>query len=356
MQCQRNLPDPPGVSVSAFDPSVEPIGLGVRSVQSDAVTGELLDVVTLTRDLGDPDTLESIVRERAADVTPPRGLAPIVGVHRARDGRVEVWSARADGFRLSAVLEWAQARHLATPPGVALTVADRLLESIVALEQQRSGGPGSGHGAIAADQIVLSEAGAITLTDYVYGPALARLHWPRQRLWRRFRIGLPPAAGLARFDHRVDVTQSALVVVALLAGRPMGLDDFPARLGEAIDEAARAGLGDLEPEMRRRIVTWLRAATEVDARGAFRSADAALAALREAVSIPRDGDLLIRRWLRATQGLPDDLDAAGAEPGPGAGRGQGPRGEAEIDELAASAAASGNAGITGRIRGWFGLS
>lgn len=304
------LPEHPGVGISApYDPCVDPPGLGVRTVGSDVTSGELLDVLRVTADLGDPSLVEIGVRARAARFAPVSlaGLSPIARVSRADDGRLEVWSRKADGFRLSAVLEWTEARGLQTPLDVAITVGDRLLAALASLQQADRGTGASGHGAIAVDQVVLAEDGTLTLTDYAFGTVLSGLQLTRDRLWRRFRIAMPPAAGLARFDHRVDVTQAAVVIVALLLGRVPRTDEYPRDVAFLVAEAARRGgasAGHDERDAQERLHAWLRAATELDPRNAFRSAGDARAALAGVFGARPRGPAAVHAWLRAARGLP----------------------------------------------------
>lgn len=303
-----------GTAPESYDPSVEPAGLGVRAIGSDAASGELLDVLRVSPDLGPPAEVEAAVRDRAtrlassAWITPDGdcvgGLSPIARVERAADGRLEVWSRRVEGFRLSAVLEWAEARGVETPLDAALTIGDRLLTSLAALQLADNGAGASGHGAIAVDQVLLSEDGALTLTDYAFGGVLGNLQWTRERMWRRFRIAMPPAAGLARFDHRVDVTQAAVVIAALLAGRVPGTEEYPRDAQAFVGEAVRRAAFDATRDERDRLLAWLRAAAELEPRNAFRSAAAARDALRAALPVYLTGDESARRWLRETRGLP----------------------------------------------------
>ncbi|HEX6323709.1 MAG TPA: hypothetical protein VFZ36_08285 [Vicinamibacterales bacterium] len=282
----------------------DPAGLGVRTIGCDTFSGDLLEVLQPTADLGFPAAIEPLVRERcglfaSASLT---GLAPIVRVGRGFEGRLEVWSRLAEGFRLSAVLEWAEARQVAPRLDAALTIGDRLLASLASLQAVDQAEGASGHGAIAVDQIVVNESGALTLTDYAYGTTLAALQWPREQLWRRFRIAMPPAAGLARFDHRVDVTQAGVVIASLLLGRILTSAEYPGRLGPILAEAVRRSCADVDRRDRDRLAVWLHAATEFDRRSAFQSAARAREALHAALG-PRLNDTEgIAEWLRAARG------------------------------------------------------
>lgn len=294
-------------AVPGYNPYTDPAGLGLRTIGCDTFSGELLEVLRVTPDFGTPAELEPFIRERIRRFERGvlGGLAPVMRLERAFDGRLEVWSRLAPGFRLSAVLEWTEARAAAPSLNAALTVGDRLLAALVSLQVLDQTEGASGHGAIAIDQIVVAENGELTLTDYAFGTAMGALQWPREKLWRRFRIALPPAAGLARFDHRVDVTQAGVVIASVLAGRAFGADEYPRRLDALVNEALQHACAGIEREERERIGLWLRAATELDSRSAFKSAALAREALR-AIAGPRTGDTAaVGQWLRAARGLPE---------------------------------------------------
>lgn len=315
-QTEQQRPAGDGGMSASYDPCVEPAGLGVRTVGSDASSGELLDVLRVTRDLGDPAAIEPVLRARAERFAPSAltGLSPVVRIGQADDGRLEVWSRRAEGFRLSAVLEWTEATGVATPLEVALTVGDRLLAALASLQQADSGTGASGHGAIAVEQVVIDEDGALTLTDHAFGDVLSQVQLTRDRLWQRFRIATPPAAGLARFDHRVDVTQAAVVICALLLGRVPRADEYPRDLHALVAESVRRSCSGAPRADWERLGVWLRAATELEPRNAYRSAAAARQALAAAFAgrIGDDGE--VRRWLRAARGLEEPASPVPASP------------------------------------------
>lgn len=304
-------PDP-----EAYNPFADPAGLGARTIGCDAFSGELLEVLRPTPDLGTPADLEPIVRQRCAKFANASiaglsaGLSPVVRIQRAFDGRLEVWSRLAEGFRLSAVLEWAEARGAAPSLSTALTIGDRLLAALGSLQAAEQTDGASGHGAIAIDQIVVAESGALTLTDYAFGTTLAAVQWPRERLWRRFRIAMPPSAGLSRFDHRVDVTQTAVVITALLAGRAFREQEYPRALPALIGEAVERSCAGTSGREREALGDWLRSATELEPRSAFRSAAVARAALRASLAHAVDDTKGVGMWLRAVRGVEESKPVA----------------------------------------------
>ena len=65
------------------------------------------------------------------------------------------------------------------------------------------------------------------VADYVLGPAIERLEFTRTRLWREFRIPLPAGKGTPKLDDLADVVQVGVTALALLAGRPIDLAEYP---------------------------------------------------------------------------------------------------------------------------------
>ena len=108
------------------------------------------------------------------------------------------------------------------------------------------------------------------IVDHGLGVALMRLNLPRKKLWEQFRIA-SPATNRAVFDEKMDVVQIGLVALALLLGRPLTDDEYPAQVKRLIfsikENSSRIGSRPIGPELRR----WLERATGVDEAQTFNS-------------------------------------------------------------------------------------
>ena len=124
------------------------------------------------------------------------------------------------------------------------------------------------------------------IVDHGLGAALMRLNLPRKKLWEQFRIA-SPATNRAVFDEKMDVVQIGLVALALLLGRPLADDEYPAQVKRLIfsikENSSRIGSRPIGPELRR----WLERATGVDEAQTFNSIKEAQDAFETVVAVDR---------------------------------------------------------------------
>jgi hypothetical protein len=99
----------------------------------------------------------------------------------------------------------------------------------------------------------------------------------------------------------VDVTQAAVVIAALLAGRVLKSVEYPRDLAAVLSEAVQRACAGVERDDRNRVMAWLRAATEIEPRTSFRSAAVAREALRQGLGHRLDDTDGVGRWLRAAR-------------------------------------------------------
>src|SRR3954452_21949585 len=198
-------------------------GLGRRVLAFDRETGEMLERLVLRPELGAfekvllarNDALTKVDDERFAH---PRDL------EEDEEGRLCVVSEFVPGRRLSEALDAAPDAGIV--PG--LDAALGLLLEILPARGSLHGIARFAHGSLCPGHVVFPPAGQIVLLDPIYGSALERLGFTRQRLWNEFGIAVPASAGPARFDTAADLTQAAMTAAALIVGRPLGAADYPA--------------------------------------------------------------------------------------------------------------------------------
>jgi PEGA domain len=260
-------------------------GIGDRVVASDGASGELLQILKLRTALTAVPSFEFALRERTAR------LANFRHAYYSRVRRIDramtptpslaVVSDHVDGIRLSEILRVARDKHLQLDINAALCLIRQLVPAVALLHENARD---VAHGLIAPERLVVTPHARMLIVEHVLGAAVEQLHWSRERLWREFRVAVPPTAGVPRFDHRADVVGTGVVALALVLGRPIGADEFPQQIPMLL-ETAREGsaLGDARP-LSSGLRQWLARALQLDVRRAFASAPEALAALDDVLA------------------------------------------------------------------------
>jgi hypothetical protein len=198
-------------------------------------------------------------------------FAPIRSITILDDPRPQLAlvSEHAPGERLSSILRTARQAGSRLHPHSAIWLLRRVTPGLAAFQDER---PGSAHGCLTADRIVIAPTGDAIVTEYALGPALERLNLDRRALWREFGV-LAGADGAPAFlGPRVDVVQLALIALALLLGRPLRHDELPDGLRAVVDAACPPTA--VSPGLR----TWIERALGI-ATPAFRTAREACDAL-----------------------------------------------------------------------------
>jgi hypothetical protein len=265
-------------------------GLGERSVVVDANTGDRLEILSLRQELTAVPSFEFALRERAGRLANFRHTyyARIRQIDRLPevDSHLAIVSEHPAGARLSEVLRVAERDALELDINAALCIIRQLVPAVALLHENARD---VAHGALGPERIVITSNARLVITEYVLGSAFERLERSRDRLWKEFRIAVPAAAGIARFDHRADVTQIGIVALSLILGRLLRNDEFPDRLGDLLAGASETrALGGRQP-LSRPLRTWLARALQLDLRQSYHSAIEARNALDEMLAIDSSG-------------------------------------------------------------------
>ncbi len=260
-------------------------GVGDRVVVSDGASGELLQILKLRGAITAVPSFEFALRERTAR------LANFRHAYYSRVRRIDramtpapslaVVSDNVEGIRLSEILRVAKEKRLQLDISAALCLLRQLVPAVALLHENARD---VAHGLIAPERLVVTPHARMIIVEYVLGAAVEQLHWSRERLWREFRVAVPPTAGVPRLDHRADVAGIGVVALALVLGRPIGADEFPQQIPLLLESARECStLGHarpLSPGLRQ----WLARALQLDMRRAFTSAPEAMAALDDVLA------------------------------------------------------------------------
>ncbi len=232
--------------------------LGDRVVVTDRTGGDL-EVLRLRPDLtGDPG-FETDLKARAEQVAgfQHRAAARVRGISRlpGADGRLAVVSDVAKGWRLSEVLQAAEHEGRLIHTSSVLFLLRQVASVVTALQ---ACGPDIGHGALGPERVVLSPAGRVLVVEYVLGSALEHLPaLPADRMWKEFRLAVPPDAAAPRFGPHTDVVQLGIIALSLVHNRLLKRDEYPARLPELLDSATESQVTGARQPLGRVLRDWL---------------------------------------------------------------------------------------------------
>src|SRR5207342_3215006 len=195
-------------------------GMGERVVAVDAATGDLLQILRVRPKLLAVPSFEFALRERAARLANFRHAyyARVRRVDR-HPGGLAIVADHVEGTRLSDILRVAAERRLHLDLSAALCLIRQLVPSVALLHENARD---VAHGIIAPERLIVTPRARLIVVEHVLGSAVEQLQFTRERLWHDLRVAVPMSAGIARFDHRADVTAVGLVALALVLGRPIG--------------------------------------------------------------------------------------------------------------------------------------
>jgi hypothetical protein len=255
-------------------------GLGERHQVVDPARNEAVEMLCLRPGLTSVPSFEFALRERVSRLSGFRHgcYGHVRSVERLKDRSsvLGVVSDSTPGVRLSEILMFAEREHVTLDIEAAVCLLRQLVPAAAMLHEEF---PDISHGAISPERIIITPGARLVIVEHVLGSALEQLRYSHEQYWKDLRIALPRSAGQARFDHRADVTQLGVVALSLILGRPLGDDEYPARIGDVVASAwaisARGGLEPLPAGLR----AWLTRALQIDSRNWFRSAVEAQAEL-----------------------------------------------------------------------------
>jgi hypothetical protein len=257
-------------------------GIGERVVAVDAASGDLLQILRVRPQLLQVPSFEFALRERAARLANFRHAyyARVRRIDR-HPGGLAIVSDHVEGVRLSDMLRVAHARGLQIDLSAALCLLRQLVPSLALLHENARD---VAHGLVAPERLIVTPRARLIVVEHVLGSAVEQLQFKRERLWQELRVAVPATAGAIRFDHRADVTAIGLTALALVLGRPIADDEYPAKAGALLADArARAAAGDDQP-LPESLHAWIARALQLDGRQGFISATDAQVALEDALA------------------------------------------------------------------------
>ena len=252
-------------------------GFGERFRSTQPGTSEQIEVLRLRHALTDVPSFEFALRERMGRLSSFKHTAfgRVRSVERLRDPApsIALVSDAVPGVRLVDLLKGSERRQFGLDINMAGNLIRQLMSAVAMLHANTGG---IAHGAIGPERIVVTPKGRVVLVEHVMAGALEELTYTSERSWRELRVPFPPAGQPpARIDWRTDVSQVALVALALAIARPLSDDEYPGAIDRLMTSAPAA------------LVSWLKRALVLDTRDPFSSA---MQAHTELAKVFDDGD------------------------------------------------------------------
>jgi hypothetical protein len=266
--------------VVAGEPYLLDDGLGRRTIESE---GRIqLETLELEPALASQPIVEQAVRGRAsryADLD-TRSFAPVRRIERTGQSLRVVTELPTGGVRLSHLLEYLEATGEVVAEAAMLELASLVINAVASLHAWPGG---LAHGAINSSHVIITNDGRVLLTDGVFGAGLEVLQRNRDTLWKEYRLAMPAAASLARFDQQADVTQMGALILALILQRPLRVAEYPRGIADLVVTATESSTTP-SAGVTSALRMWLQEALQIHPRLAFRSAVEAQRAFADVTS------------------------------------------------------------------------
>lgn len=208
------------------------------------------------------------------------GFAVARRAERSQAG-VVLTSENVPGTRLADILRAAE-RHWLDPELVpALALLRQVTAAVAALHDH---GRQLAHGTLGPERLVVREDGVAVIVEGPLGAALELSGATRSGLWKQYRVAVPAVAGAPSLGQATDLMQLGVLALALVRGRLLARDDFPARIPALLQDAAVADPLGHRPAVPRAVHSWMARALQLDPRTSFRSAREAETVLSQAIA------------------------------------------------------------------------
>jgi serine/threonine protein kinase len=271
--------DPLIARIPSTGPALFEDGFGQRQLAL-GVNGDQFEVLTLRDQLTESAVVEAALRDRTnrlADFQSEH-FGRVRGVERVGKTvpRLMIVSDHVPGVRLSKILAAAETHLLPVEMHAALCLLRQLVHAVAVLHDKA---PDVCHGAISPERIIVTPNARLVLVEYVLGSAIEQLRYSNKQYWQDLHVPLARTFGMPHLDRRTDVTQVGATALALIIGRPLADDEFPAQISEMTASAlALSPDGALEP-LPLPLKVWLQRALQIDSKTPFSSAPEAWAEL-----------------------------------------------------------------------------
>jgi hypothetical protein len=260
-------------------------GFGTRTLDIDQESGDPVEVLTFAPILAREPEFAAAVGERVARVARVRHAmyARVRTLDQSSPDALRLCSDHVAGWRLDHVLAIVERERLTLDIGAIITLLRQLIPAVALFSRHQRDAT---IGTIGPERLILTAQGRLVLAEYVLGPGLETLQFPRERLWREFRVALPHEASTTRIPPSADVVGIGVVALSLLLGRRLKDDEYLVSLGDLFETLSETSAGTTK-KLSDPFCTWVARALQFDVETAFQSTQEAQVAFEEMLARER---------------------------------------------------------------------
>ena len=275
-------------------------GFGRRSTGADAETGDEVELLELSSALVDHPAFVAALAERVARFAAVRhaSYVHLRRLDRPSPDRLVLVSDLTHGWRLSDMLATAQQAGITIDISVVIALLRQLLPAVALFGRHNRD---AAIGALAPERLIVTPQARLVIAEHAFGPAIEKLNFGRDRLWRELHVTMPPSTGLPRANARADATAVGVIALSLLLGRVLLDEEFPSQVGGLL-ELVNERRGREQRPLSEAFRNWLSRALQLDSDTAFQSPheaqlafEAVLASDRSYVTMPT----ALEEWVAA---------------------------------------------------------
>ena len=292
-------------------------GFGERITGVDSETGDQVELLEFAPAIVEHTGFVTALAERVARFASVRhaSYVHLRRLDRPAADRLQLVSDLTPGWRLSELLEESAAANVPVDISVVIALLRQLLPAVALFGRHNRE---NAIGALSPHRLIVTPQARLVIAEHAFGPAIEKLNLGREKLWRDFRVSMPPSAGLPRANPRADANALGVVALTLVLGRLLEVDEFPTGLESLVEGAQEYRDGKAAP-LSAAFKNWLKRALQFDVSSAFQSPSESQLAFESVLASDRSyvtASPAFANWVSQIGGTIDSKRKPAAQSGP----------------------------------------
>jgi PEGA domain len=260
-------------------------GFGTRTLCLDPDNGDAVGVLSFAASLAGTHAFAAATGERVARLARVRHAmyARVRKIERPAADALLLYSDHVPGWRLSDVLTFVERERWRLDISTVLALLRQLLPAVALFSRHQRDAT---IGTIGPERLILTPQGRLVIAEFVLAPGLEKVQYSPERLWRDFRVAMPPTASLSKIPPSADVVGIGIVALSLLLGRRLRDDEHLFALGPVFDTLTETS-GDTTRRLSGTFRTWISRALQFDAQASYQTTQEAQVAFEEMLAHER---------------------------------------------------------------------